>query len=197
VVTFDDGFADNREVAFPVLERLGIPAVFYVCTGYVGTDRTFDWVGSDASAERHRILSWEEVSELAGAGHVIGSHTVTHRELPDLPDDELVEEVEGSKRVLQERLGAAIDDFCAPRGRQDSRVAAAIEGARYERAVITPSRGRLPHHRLSIERAGIYRHDSPWRFRVKVLGLYRLARDIVPRRVISRGRSSSPPAPSS
>lgn len=34
-VTFDDGYRDNYEVALPVLEDLGIPATFFVSSGYV------------------------------------------------------------------------------------------------------------------------------------------------------------------
>lgn len=43
LVTFDDGYKDNREHAFPVLDRLGIPAVFFVATSYVGAGRLFWW----------------------------------------------------------------------------------------------------------------------------------------------------------
>ncbi len=39
LVTFDDGFQNNATVAAPVLEELGIPAVFHVTTGYIGTRR--------------------------------------------------------------------------------------------------------------------------------------------------------------
>lgn len=41
LVTFDDGFRDNAEVAWPILERCGVPAVFFVTTGYVGSARLF------------------------------------------------------------------------------------------------------------------------------------------------------------
>lgn len=41
VVTFDDGYRDVYDNAFPVLKSLGVPATLYVASGYVGTDRHF------------------------------------------------------------------------------------------------------------------------------------------------------------
>lgn len=41
MVTFDDGFRDNYEVAFPVLKRLGMPALFFLSTGYIGGKQLF------------------------------------------------------------------------------------------------------------------------------------------------------------
>jgi peptidoglycan/xylan/chitin deacetylase (PgdA/CDA1 family) len=37
VVTFDDGYCDNSEIAEPVLRRIGIPAVFYLTANLIGT----------------------------------------------------------------------------------------------------------------------------------------------------------------
>lgn len=42
VVTFDDGYRGIYDQAYPILKRKGIPAVFYLCTDYVGTARFFD-----------------------------------------------------------------------------------------------------------------------------------------------------------
>jgi len=46
MVTFDDGFRDNYDVAFPVLRKHGVPALFFVSTGYIDSQSPFwfDWV---------------------------------------------------------------------------------------------------------------------------------------------------------
>jgi peptidoglycan/xylan/chitin deacetylase (PgdA/CDA1 family) len=41
LVTFDDGWRDNSTHARPILEKYEIPAVVYLATGYIGTDRRF------------------------------------------------------------------------------------------------------------------------------------------------------------
>ncbi|MFH2034742.1 MAG: polysaccharide deacetylase family protein, partial [Candidatus Margulisiibacteriota bacterium] len=43
LLTFDDGSCDNYEHVFPFLRERGIPAVFFLCAGYVGTGRIFWW----------------------------------------------------------------------------------------------------------------------------------------------------------
>lgn len=46
VVTFDDGYDDNHDVALPILRETGVPATFFVSTGHIDSGRTyaFDWV---------------------------------------------------------------------------------------------------------------------------------------------------------
>lgn len=83
------------------------------------------------------LMSWDQVRELHRAGHEIGSHSLTHSLLTDLPDERLNEEIEGSRRVLSEVLGSAVSSFCYPNGSYDARVLGAVRAAGYECAVTT------------------------------------------------------------
>ena len=42
-VTFDDGYADNYQYAYPILEQFQLPATFFLTTGYIGRGREFWW----------------------------------------------------------------------------------------------------------------------------------------------------------
>lgn len=64
-VTFDDGYADNHDVAAPILRRLGVPATFYVVSRYVGTARRFWW--DRLAALVRNTAATELVLDTAGA----------------------------------------------------------------------------------------------------------------------------------
>ena len=42
VITFDDGYADNAEVALPILQRLGLRATFFISTGFLDGGRMWN-----------------------------------------------------------------------------------------------------------------------------------------------------------
>ena len=43
IVTFDDGFKNNLDIAAPILEKFSVPSIFYISSGIVGSERMF-WV---------------------------------------------------------------------------------------------------------------------------------------------------------
>ncbi len=115
IVTFDDGYRDNLTIAAPILEAAGVSACFFITTGYVGGARRFAW---DERAGRDLpLLSWAEVRELRRRGFEIGSHSVSHRRMSELDDEELEIELAESQRALEGELGEDVRLFAYPFGR--------------------------------------------------------------------------------
>jgi peptidoglycan/xylan/chitin deacetylase (PgdA/CDA1 family) len=66
LVTFDDGYRDYHDVAYPILEELGIPAVNFVATGFADNpERLFWWDEVDLATRgstRTRVeLPWPDM----------------------------------------------------------------------------------------------------------------------------------------
>ena len=114
-ISFDDGFESNLRAA-EILAAEGISACFFICPNLVGLDRhqlapTFP----GALGEEQRTLNWGEVERLLELGHEVGSHTLDHRVLSEIPLDEATRQIRGSKEVLESHLGS-IRHFAWPRG---------------------------------------------------------------------------------
>jgi peptidoglycan/xylan/chitin deacetylase (PgdA/CDA1 family) len=94
-------------------------------------------LGGGVVPEFATMMSWDQVRELHRDGHEIGSHSLTHPLLPDLPDEQVEEEVASSRRELSRQIGADIPSFCYPNGSYDARTLQAVARAGYECAVTT------------------------------------------------------------
>jgi peptidoglycan/xylan/chitin deacetylase (PgdA/CDA1 family) len=81
------------------------------------------------SLEEALPLTWEMVKEMSEAGITIGSHTRSHALLTAEQNDRVVEELHGSKAVLQRRLGMAPRHFAYPDGRFNVKTAQAVASA--------------------------------------------------------------------
>lgn len=82
----------------------------------------------------------EFLEEIRDRGHEIASHTSTHPDLTSLSNDELENEVTGSKERLEKELDIEVKGFRAPMLKTNERVLQAVEDAGYEYdSSVTPS----------------------------------------------------------
>src|SRR3989442_11286266 len=84
ILTFDDGYLDTYTTAFPLLQEFGVKAVVFVLADRrIRTnfwDRHFN-LPHAALMERHHVIEMHE------AGWEIGSHSLSHADLTQLPED--------------------------------------------------------------------------------------------------------------
>lgn len=123
VVTFDDGYAENVEHAFPVLEGLQIPAVTFVVTAKLGMRN--DW---DGDAAPWPLMDGASIRDWARRGLEFGVHGRTHRSLPSLDDAALAEEIDGAQAELEALIGERPIAFAYPYGDAGARVHKRVAG---------------------------------------------------------------------
>ncbi len=106
VITFDDGYLDVYETAWPIMQAHGFVGSFYVVSSYVG--------GTG-------FANAEQLKEMAAAGWEIGSHSQSHLDLP-ADHNEVYAQLAGSKTELEKMLGVSIDTVAYPFGKIDAYV---------------------------------------------------------------------------
>lgn len=174
LLTFDDGYAAQRDVVADLLKRFGMTATFFVLSSLVGERRVSRrFAGADRS-----FLSADDLRQMDRDGFEIGSHSHTHPLIGRLPPDQVEQELRVSKQALEQGLGHAITSFAYPYGRRGAFSAAtrgALERAGYRTAFtmeglrVTPSSDLLRLPRTSVDRL-----DSMTTFRRKLEGYYDL-----------------------
>jgi peptidoglycan/xylan/chitin deacetylase (PgdA/CDA1 family) len=166
-VTFDDGFADIRRHALPILEQEAIPATLFAVTGVLGGLN--EWMDRSVFPPR-RIMSASELRDLQAAGVEVGSHTVSHPSMVDLSLEEAAREARESKDALEQILGREVRYFAYPYGRYNLAVKDAVRAAGYRAACSTRSGFNSPATTdlFELRRLDIFGHDSLPHFKRKL-----------------------------
>jgi peptidoglycan/xylan/chitin deacetylase (PgdA/CDA1 family) len=166
VITIDDGYLDNLEIALPLLRRHHFPATVFLVTGRMGGVN--DWT-ADGVLSRRPLLSWAQARQLDAAGVQLGAHTRTHPSLPAQSDEALMAEVAGSRSDLKADLGAPASTFAYPYGELDERAVAAVAGAGFDGAcTVEPRLAGLDEDRLRVPRIEVRSTESLARFLLNI-----------------------------
>lgn len=110
-ITFDDGTSGGYTCSAGALEQHQWRGHFFITT---------DWIG------RPGYMNCEQIRELHGRGHVIGSHSCSHPErMAYLSTDELMREWKDSCAVLSDILGTSVRVASVPGGYYSRKLALA------------------------------------------------------------------------
>jgi peptidoglycan/xylan/chitin deacetylase (PgdA/CDA1 family) len=166
LLTFDDAYADLLEVGCPIVAERGLPGVVFAVAGQLGGTNEWD---HRIRATPLDLLDADGLRAVAAQGIEVGSHTISHRQLTKVPEDELEEEIAGSADKL-ERAGLPRPRvFSYPYGEWSPSIADIARAAGYEASfTVEPgvvADGADPH---TLSRIEVFASDTPRRVRRKL-----------------------------
>lgn len=162
LITFDDGYLDNYTNAYPILKKYEFTATIFVVTDFISSDP--------------RFMTWEQVKELSENGITIASHTMQHKSLTDISDDEIKTQLIGSKRALEYQLGKEEKYFAYPTGTYNMHIAQLVKECGYK-AAFTIKYGNIDKasNIYALERVPIFNTEQTFKSflqRIKYIPLF-------------------------
>ncbi len=116
VITFDDGWADNYENAYPILTSFGLSATFFIITGRVGSTG---------------YMSWAQLREMQDGGMQIESHTHSHTPLELLSNEKIKWELTHSRQIFEDNMGKQVGCISLPHGSFSDSVLEVVRQSEY------------------------------------------------------------------
>jgi peptidoglycan/xylan/chitin deacetylase (PgdA/CDA1 family) len=168
-LTFDDGFRNVFENATGPMAEHGFRGIQFLVANFLGRVNVWDTRNGE---KPEPLMDEVQVREWLGAGHEIGSHSLSHPRLTRLSVRDAREEIAASKKKLEDLFGRRIRHFCYPYGSWNEAVRELVVEAGYETAsstrfgVNTPETSpyllcrimvRHPTHSLKAWRARLFR----------------------------------------
>ncbi|WP_428668299.1 glycosyltransferase [Reyranella sp.] len=157
LITFDDGYRDFHDTAWPILQAHDFIAEVFIVTDHVGGKAQWD-AGFGTPAP---LMDWDEIQELGAAGIRFGSHMASHSHMNALSGREIVREAVRSRALLERALGVPCTSIAAPFGEASDRFVRIAGRCGYETGFTTaPGFAHLGSDPLRLPRIEVLGHWS-------------------------------------
>lgn len=185
ILTFDDGYRDNYEIALPILKMYKYTATIFVVSGFIGQMST--WEKKEGIPDLP-MLAIEDIRELSRYSIDIQPHSHSHLSLTGLEDAKIKGEILYSKKEIEALTGNQADLFCYPYGYYNGRTIVVLKNLGFKGAVTTNfGRDKIGADPFQLKRIGSPHFRTFFRFRLVMSGWYdkmiRLKRCLEPQNV--------------
>lgn len=148
LITFDDGYIDNYQYAMPILKEYNMKATLFMITGSIG---------------ENRFVNLEQLKEMQANGIDIQSHTVNHKDLRNMPLQQVRDELISSKAVLEDRMKHPVRYIAYPGGFANKDIDTIAEESGYRMAFNVKAGNVEPGQDLfNLPRQAVFFNDTPF-----------------------------------
>ena len=125
-ITFDDGYRNNYDTAFPMLREFGFPFTLFISSGLVGSNARL-------------YLNWDQIREMAKNGATVANHGISHPYLLAREDGEdqrawlqrIEQEIVTAEEQIKTETGQDHKLFAYPYGEYDRAIQTLVERLGY------------------------------------------------------------------